>query len=207
MLDDRSAATRSRILTQAEAYFRQFGYQKTTVADIAKALRMSPANIYRFFDSKRAINEAVAKRLMGEVEAELAAIAGSDLPPPERLARFAVALRGANAQRYVGDRMLHEMVAAALEESWEVVSAHIRTVEGMFASIIRAGVATGDFVVDDPAVAAACVHASLVKFCHPMLIAQCVAGDPGPDLASMLPFVLRGLGHNGALPAGALAAA
>jgi len=29
---------------------------------------MSPANVYRFFDSKKAIHEGVARSLMGEVE-------------------------------------------------------------------------------------------------------------------------------------------
>ena len=42
--------TRERILVVAERLFRQLGYQKTTVADIAKELRMSPANVYRFFE-------------------------------------------------------------------------------------------------------------------------------------------------------------
>ena len=48
--------TRERILVVAERLFRQMGYQKTTVADIAKELRMSPANVYRFFDSKKSIH-------------------------------------------------------------------------------------------------------------------------------------------------------
>ena len=60
--------TRERILVVAERLFREIGYQKTTVADIAKVLRMSPANVYRFFDSKKAIHEGVARMLMGEVE-------------------------------------------------------------------------------------------------------------------------------------------
>ncbi len=45
--------TRERILVVAERLFRQIGYQKTTVGDIAKELRMSPANVYRFFESKK----------------------------------------------------------------------------------------------------------------------------------------------------------
>ena len=45
--------THERILVVAERLFREIGYQKTTVADIAKVLRMSPANVYRFFDSKK----------------------------------------------------------------------------------------------------------------------------------------------------------
>jgi AcrR family transcriptional regulator len=56
---------RERILVTAERLFREIGYQKTTVADIAKALRMSPANVYRF-DSE-VINTGVARRLMSEV--------------------------------------------------------------------------------------------------------------------------------------------
>ena len=67
--------TRERILVVAERLFRQIGYQKTTVADIAKELRMSPANVYRFFDSKKAIHEGVARGLMGEVELEAQRIA------------------------------------------------------------------------------------------------------------------------------------
>jgi AcrR family transcriptional regulator len=62
--------TRDRILEVAERLFRQIGYQKTTVGDIAKEFRMSPANVYRFFESKKAIHQAVAQGLMGEVELE-----------------------------------------------------------------------------------------------------------------------------------------
>ncbi|MGO6907884.1 helix-turn-helix domain-containing protein, partial [Rhizobium ruizarguesonis] len=39
----------TRILDAAERLFRHYGYSKTTVADIARDLGMSPANIYRFF--------------------------------------------------------------------------------------------------------------------------------------------------------------
>jgi AcrR family transcriptional regulator len=65
--------TQACIVAAAERLVRQMGYQKTMVADIAGILRMSPANVYRFFGSKRAIYEAVAARLMGEVETAAAA--------------------------------------------------------------------------------------------------------------------------------------
>src|SRR6478736_6872104 len=66
--------TRQDIVDVAERFFRQIGYQKTTVADIAKSLRMSPANVYRFFDSKKAINEAVLERYKREQEEAIATI-------------------------------------------------------------------------------------------------------------------------------------
>ncbi|HET7714600.1 MAG TPA: TetR family transcriptional regulator, partial [Bauldia sp.] len=39
--------TRARIVETAEGLFRRLGFAKTTVADIAAELGMSPANVYR----------------------------------------------------------------------------------------------------------------------------------------------------------------
>src|ERR1700740_1588408 len=55
-------ATHERIMVKADELFRQFGFEKTTVADIAQELGMSPANIYKFFSSKEAIIQASADR-------------------------------------------------------------------------------------------------------------------------------------------------
>jgi AcrR family transcriptional regulator len=193
-LEARESDTRCRIVRQAEEFFRVYGYQKTTVADIAKALRMSPANVYRFFDSKKAINEEVAIRLMGEVEAAAQDIADASSPAPERFRQFVATVAEMNASRYVADRKMHEMVEIALEESWSIVAAHLQRLDVMLERIIRDGVMSGDFNVPDPAVAARCVHTAMVKFCHPRLIAECASGDPGPTLGEMTDFMLAGLG-------------
>src|SRR3954454_20056767 len=99
-LSPRELEARARIVESAEALFRDIGYQKTTVGDIAKALKMSPANIYRFFDSKKSINEAVAERITAAVRARMAAIARSDRAgrrtvtrPPARHERLYVRAR------------------------------------------------------------------------------------------------------------------
>src|SRR5918998_2546373 len=96
--------TRGRIVETAERFFRQIGYQKTTVADIAKALKMSPANVYRFFDSKKAINEAVAERLIAEVEAQLEAIAKGPGPAAERLRAFIDTCHHLCVARFTGNQ-------------------------------------------------------------------------------------------------------
>ena len=53
VIDHTETDVRERILVTAERLFREIGYQKTTVADIAKALRMSSANVYRFFELQK----------------------------------------------------------------------------------------------------------------------------------------------------------
>src|ERR1700726_10525 len=108
--------TRERILEVAERLFREIGYQKTPVADIAKELRMSPANVYRFFDSKKAIHEGVARGLMGEVEIEAQRIARSAGPAAVRLRELIKTVNRMNTERYVGDSKLHEMVEIAMQE-------------------------------------------------------------------------------------------
>src|SRR5215210_98378 len=95
--------TRRRIVETAERFFRQIGYQKTTVADIAKALRMSPANVYRFFESKRAINEAVAERLMREVEGALETIACRNRPAADRLRDMIATMHRMNTVLYTNE--------------------------------------------------------------------------------------------------------
>src|ERR1700753_1012405 len=109
------ADTRERILAVAERLFREIGYQKTTVADIAKVLRMSPANVYRFFDSKKAIHEGDARRLMGEVEEAAHFIAARPGSAPLRLRELLTSIHRMNSERYVGDSKLHEMVEVAME--------------------------------------------------------------------------------------------
>lgn len=184
--------TRERILVVAERLFREIGYQKTTVADIAKALRMSPANVYRFFDSKKSIHEGVARGLMGGVEDAAQAIATRPGPAAPRLRDLMTTIHRMNSERYVGDSKLHEMVACAMEESWEVCVAHMERITQSIGAVIGQGVASGEFEAADVPLAAMCACTAMMRFFHPQMIAQC-ANKPGPSLDQMIDFVLAGL--------------
>jgi AcrR family transcriptional regulator len=184
--------TRERILVVAERLFRQIGYQKTTVADIAKELRMSPANVYRFFDSKKSIHEGVARGLMGEVELEAQRIAQTHGPAATRLRELMTTVHRMNSERYVGDNKLHEMVEIAMEEDWDVCVTHMEQITGTIGSVIAEGAASGEFEVADLQVAALCACTGMMRFFHPQMIAQC-ANKPGPSIDQMIDFVIAGL--------------
>jgi AcrR family transcriptional regulator len=185
--------TRERILVVAERLFRQIGYQKTTVGDIAKELRMSPANVYRFFESKKAIHEGVARILMGEVEVAAAAIVAKPGPAAARMRELITTIHQMNSERYVANSKLHEMVEIAMEESWDVCVAHMVTVTESIGGVIAQGVASGEFRVSDVPTAALCACTAMVRFFHPQMIAQ-AADKPGPTIDQMIDFVLIGLG-------------
>src|SRR5436189_1737760 len=158
--------TRERILEVAARLFREIGYQKTTVADIAKVLRMSPANVYRFFDSKKAIHEGVARALMGEVEEAADGIASRPGPAADRLRELMTSIHRMNSERYVGDSKLHEMVEIAMEESWDVCVAHMERILQTIASVIAQGVDAGEFEAPDVPLAAMCTCTPILLFSH-----------------------------------------
>lgn len=184
--------TQERILIVAERLFRNMGSQKTTVGDIAKELHMSPANVYRFFDSKKAIHEGVARRLMGEVEDAAAAIAKGPGTASARLREAMCAVHRMNAERYVVDAKLHEMVKSAMEESWDVCDAHMAHITLLFGQLIGEGMASGEFAAQSIELAAKCATTAMVRFFHPQLIAECALKD-GPTIDEQIDFVLAAL--------------
>jgi len=194
------ADTAAKILITAEQLFREIGYQKTTVADIAKQLHMSPANIYRFFDSKKAIHEGVAVRLMSEVEATIAAVAARPGSPTKRLREVLTAIHRTNVQLFIGDAKLHEMVMMAMEQNWDACLAHIERLVVIVGEVIADGIETGEFSAGDAASAARCTCTAMVRFFHPYVIKEC-ANKPEPSLEQMIDFVLRALGAAQAGPA------
>jgi AcrR family transcriptional regulator len=190
-----AAATRSAIIATAERLFRSIGYQKTTVADIARELRMSPANVYRFFASKAAINEAIAARLLAVLDEAVWAVARGPGSPHERIRALFRLLQERTMELFFEERRMHDMVAAALEEHWSAVEGHIHSVDTAFRHIVMDGQAQGVFARIDPEQTARLLHANCVLFTHPVLVEKCVRKDEDlPLLAAQLAeFCLRAL--------------
>jgi AcrR family transcriptional regulator len=63
-------SVREQIVEAAFEHFGHYGYEKTTVAELAKSIGFSKSYIYKFFDSKQAIGEVIcANRLSLIMEA------------------------------------------------------------------------------------------------------------------------------------------
>ena len=199
VMDRTETDVRERILVTAERLFREIGYQKTTVGDIAKTLRMSPANVYRFFDSKKSITAGVARRLMGDVEQALQVIVRKPDGATARLRELFETMHRMNRERYAGDSKMHEMVAVAMEENWDVCQKHIDCLIGVMAEVIGDGVASGEFYTPDIGGAALCVLTAMLRFIHPQFIAE-FADKPTATLDQMIDFVITGLSAPGNPP-------
>jgi AcrR family transcriptional regulator len=188
----RELEQRAKIVATAERLFREIGFQKTTVADIARELRMSPANVYRFFASKSEIHVAVARHMMGEAEACAREVASGPGTAAERLRALILGSEARNAERYLVDRKMHDMVEAALDEHWPAIDEHISRLDEIYESVIASGMESGEFARGDARLSAKMVHMACIRFCHPRLMVEC-ADRPEPTSAQMVDFCIAAL--------------
>ncbi|WP_181702131.1 TetR/AcrR family transcriptional regulator [Chthonobacter albigriseus] len=184
---------RAKILEVAEEHFRRVGYQKTAVADIAEALGMSPANVYRFFSSKGAINECICGRVLDEaIELAWSIVRGKGTAA-ERLERLLVEMHRHNRETLLQEKRVHDMVAAAMSENWQTVENYTGRLVTIVEGLIREGIEAGEFEVDDPQGAASCVKGAYGMLLHPLMIEQCIEEDLDQRSRQMARFIIRAL--------------
>lgn len=183
-----------RILDASEALIRRHGPAKVSVVDVARALGMSHANIYRHFPSKEALREAVVERWLEAVSTPLAAIAGRDAPAEARLADWVRALAAAKEAKVLADPELFAAYENLAEAHRGAVDRHLAELRGQLARILADGVAEGRFAGEPEALARA-VLAATSAFHHPHMVRT---GGAGPEraaaLEAVLALLLKGLG-------------
>jgi AcrR family transcriptional regulator len=187
--------TRARIVEVAEVLFRRVGYAKTTVADIAAELDMSPANVYRFFPSKTAIVEAICRHCLKEVEDQAWSVARSKAPAAERIERLILEILAYHKENLVTEQRVNDMVLAAIEHSWDTIRTHKEVMANVTELILRDGVELGEFEPVDPRETAGLIMRSVVCFTHPLMLGQCI--DEGEDVEAearaSVRFLLRAI--------------
>lgn len=188
--------TRARILEVAEEHFRRIGYHKTSMADIASTLGMSVANVYRFFPSRDAINEAICERVVNEVADIALAIVRTDAPALQKLDQLLTAVHRHNKRTLARQRHIHDLIVAALQENWPIIKTHLERMVTIYEAVIREGIAAGEFDVDDVTEAALAIRSAFMPFFHPILIEQCVQLGENSEagLRTQIRFILKALG-------------
>lgn len=138
-------SVRDQVVEAATEHFGHFGYEKTTVSDLAKAIGFSKAYIYKFFDSKQAIGEVIcSNRLAMIMEIVNAAIA--DAPTAaEKIRRLFRALSESGSDLFFHDRKLYDIAAVAARDKWPSAEAHEQRLRQLIEQIIVEGRKAGEF--------------------------------------------------------------
>lgn len=138
-------SVRDQIVDAATEHFGHFGYEKTTVSELAKSIGFSKSYIYKFFDSKQAIGEVIcANRLAMIMEIVNSAIA--DAPSAsEKLRRLFRALTEAGSDLFFHDRKLYDIAAVAARDKWPSAEAYEKRLRVLVEHIIVEGRQAGEF--------------------------------------------------------------
>lgn len=162
---------RNQIVAAATEHFRVYGYEKTTVADLAKAIGFSKAYIYKFFESKQAIGEVICANCLGGVKAAVRAAIAQPAGAPEKLRRMFKALVEESLRLFFDDRKLHNIAASAAAGRWQATSDYDDSIRSMIEEILREGREAGDFECATPLdEAVAAIQLVMRPYFNPLLL-------------------------------------
>ncbi|MET0181706.1 MAG: TetR/AcrR family transcriptional regulator [Caulobacterales bacterium] len=185
---DEKTATRDRILQAASERIKHYGYAKTTMAEIAADTGMSPGNIYRFFEAKIDIAEAMARRHYEAENNRLGAIArDKSLSVKDRLYKL-YHTRMRDSVKHAQENAKIVDIADVLYRERPTFAAEQQALERIFlTSIIEEGIAGGVFAPGDATALAETMQLAMVRFTSPQIFLK----SPLPKLERELEGVIR----------------
>ncbi|PMR69006.1 TetR/AcrR family transcriptional regulator [Halomonas heilongjiangensis] len=136
---------REQIVEAAEEHFSHYGYDKTTVSDLAKSIGFSKAYIYKFFDSKQAIGEAICSRTLSAIIVAVEEAVADAPTATEKFRRMFKALVATGSNLFFNDRKLYDIAAHSAGEGWPSARAYVRRIEQILMEIVREGRESGEF--------------------------------------------------------------
>lgn len=138
-------AGRQQLIELVVELIEERGTSAMTVTEIAARANMSPASLYRYFDSKEALIEAVAGHWFQPKVAIMEEVLASDLPPRRKMFEFFArrfALMQAEWQR---DPVAFATYVELGDENFELVRSYIDLGDHYLAEIIGEAMGEGYF--------------------------------------------------------------
>ncbi|WP_144152378.1 TetR/AcrR family transcriptional regulator [Paraburkholderia sp. BCC1885] len=183
-----------QIIMAADEHFRLYGYRKTSVADLGKAIGVSSTYLYRFFSSKQAIGEAVCTTVLGRMESELREVVGGPGSATQRLRRFMQLTLERSLEIFFDGTRLHELVISAMEESWATAATHEAALMAMARELVQAGRTSGEFERKTPLdEVVSGISEALRLFSHPVALQYRPREELEAALAAVSSLILRSL--------------
>lgn len=166
-------AVRDQIVQAAHDYFAHYGYAKTTVSDLARAIGFSKAYIYRFFESKQAIGEAICGDTTGKLFRQVQEAVEGGTTATDKLRRFTKEVTTAGMSLLFNERKLHEIAAHAATENWAPTFVYTDRLKGLIEIIVKEGRDSGEFERKTPLdETVRSIFFALYQFINPVFLEQ-----------------------------------
>lgn len=197
---DEKTATRDRILNAAINRIKHYGYSKATMAEIAADCDMSPGNIYRFFEAKIDIAEAMARKHYADMLAELAAVGRKkEWPADKRLRELLLKRMRLNYEMFEQNAKILEVAEVLSQERPLFMNELIAQERVGLTALISEGIERGLFgAVDDPEFSAEMLQAATIKFSLPQLFSHLTMPKLEREFHGVMDLLMNGLYAPGA---------
>ncbi|MBV1704257.1 MAG: TetR family transcriptional regulator [Hyphomicrobiales bacterium] len=191
---------RARILAAAAAEIASRGGAGARVTAIARAAGMSHANVYRFFPTRAALFDEIARDWLSPIEAAGRAIAEGPDPAADKLERTLIEAHRAYVAKRDDAPETFRLFAEAVESPGSAARRHRGRMGALVQRILDDGAASGAFAPFEPARAANLVADATHRFTHPSALwldRDMPANQSLSRLRRTLDLLVRGLRSGG----------
>lgn len=186
--------TRELIINAAEKRFSQYGFNKTTMAEIAKDCGMSASNLYRFFKDKNDILVEMTVRCLRGIQDSLREILRRpDMTAAERLKALILEKLHINYDLVANNPKFNEMVMYITSERSDIVSRHKEAIKSSIAEAVAEGNKNGEFDAQDIIKTADMITKATIMFGHPMLMQNYSLKELEDSATEIIETLIRGL--------------
>jgi TetR/AcrR family transcriptional repressor of the ameABC operon len=138
-------AGRTALLEVVDNLIRKRGAVDISMTDLAAAAGMSPSNLYRFFDNKEALLEAVAERFFAEKIQIMVEVTESDLPVRDKMYQYFARRYLAIVEQYEAEPDLLKSYLEIGQQYFEVVRGYVDLGDHYLAIIVAEAMEQGYF--------------------------------------------------------------
>lgn len=155
------------ILDTAEQVLCRFGSDKATVVDVAKALKISHAAVYRYFPNKAALLSALVERWLHNIADSMQLVLRTPGSASERLRLWFETLLNLKRAKLLEQPELFALYFSLSEQTPQVVAAYTDSLLTQITQLIDNGISAQEFrPCSSQRIAIAVLHAML-RFRHP----------------------------------------
>lgn len=187
---DKISLDKEIILNATEEVIRRFGPDKANITDVAKLLKVSHAALYRYYNGKTDLWNAVTERWLRSLHAPSNDILKEDTPADIKLFHFLEDFAEAKRRSAINDPEMFANYIKLAHTSMEVIEKSMEEGINRIKEIIVQGISEGIFYTDSPDQAARTVYLSTGVFINPNTFE-----DPNrkQNIESVINLLIRGL--------------
>lgn len=159
---------RDKIISEADLIFNQYGYKKTTITDIAKAVDKGKSSIYYYFTGKDEIFIAVLKKEADSLKKELLTSIEACDEPVDKIKAFVLT----RTEVYRKASNLYKTLSSGIDQKLPFVDETINEYNQheviLLTNIIEEGCRHNKFVINKPNITALAIVTALKSLEKPL---------------------------------------